>query len=159
MWLFSKNVPALFQRLTVELTSNTSVLLYLRGSTALESNCLTSIFYQPSLKKLWRSRRTAAARGVWFGSVVLSVIRLAASGHSELPLFALVFVSPSVQFLLQRGGERFTCERNGDVKRKRFSPQNKHPSAPTPPFIFAKMFSKTLEALCVLFHINKSSLC
>lgn len=80
-----------FQTRTVELTSNASVLLHHRGSTALESDCLTSIFYQPSLKKLWRSVCAVGARGVWFGLVVLSVIRHAASGHSELCLFAFFF--------------------------------------------------------------------
>lgn len=90
-----------FQRLTVEGASNARVSVDLRASTALESNCLTSIFYQPSLKELSRSGRTVRARSVWFAAVacdlwqprvslsfVCSLVQSAASASPPAPAAA-----------------------------------------------------------------------
>lgn len=102
-----------FQRLTVELTSDDSVPSYLTGTAALESNCLTSIFHQPSLKKARRARRTSPWRLVWVW-VMLSVIHLAASGHSELRLWtSFCFVH---QFLPDSAGRY----RSRETEKKRF---------------------------------------
>lgn len=94
---------------------------YLTGSAALESNCLTSIFHQPSLKKARRARRTSPWRlGLGLGYVVCDPSRcLGSLGASFVNLF--LFRSSVSSGL----GGTISIQRNGEEE---ISPQPKQVS-------------------------------
>lgn len=146
-----KELASTFQRLTVEWTSNTSVLVDLRGSTALESYCLTSIFYQPSLKKLWRSRRTVRAHSVWFGCIACDLSHCLGSLWALFVHSCFFFlsahssVSPALSSkLMPREAKWFPSQRNAEIKEQIYL----QPKQTNTSFNRCKMSSKILKMCC-----------
>lgn len=151
-----KELTSTFQRLTVELTSNTSLFLYLRASTALESNCLTSIFYQPSLKKLWRSLRTVQARGVWFGCVVCDPSLCLGSHWASFvhSYFSSFWPFISFSWTQRWADENDSPPRETESKKKTDFPSTHTSSEPSVPFISANCLVKYLRCFtCVVFTL------